>query len=403
MSRRLVLSGLLLVVVTLVGCQGSGGKELCPSASRPASELRLADQREIAVDEGRIVALSPDGKWVVVAKETELCICEVPSLVKKCCAEFGADVRLDPISVAWSPDSKRVAFTENAVMYLYESDVWVLEVDSGDLKNLTDDGQVGSILSVEGEAAVDIAPAWTCDGKRLVFSHSGWNAEELDGTALYSVPASGGNPKKLLTVDDEQRMVVSIPCHFSCGEEKMLYTVASTDRDDPDNGVWIAGEDGRDLRRLLGATDSEMGPPFLIDASSEGDKVLVSYPLGDAQFSDRFNMCLFALVDLQSGTTEPVKKAKGDEIEFILVNDATLSPDGSKVLYVYLDANRETRLAVRDVDGDTENILLTDNGMGGFQAGWSRYLGVGLDWAQTDTIYVATHRRSVLLLSLETD
>lgn len=54
------------------------------------------------------------------------------------------------------------------------------------------------------------------------------------------------------------------------------------------------------------------------------------------------------------------------------------------------------QLAVRDLDGGTEHILLSPEQALGF----SLELGLGLDWAENDTIYAARSRSSGVLLSL---
>ena len=403
MSRRLALSVLVLIAAALVGCRGEEAKPSCPSAAKAASELRVADQREIMVDDGRIVALSPDGKWLVISRETALCVCEVPSQAEQCCVEIGDEVRnVDLGSIAWSPDSTRVVFTEEALRLLYESDLWVLEVETGHLKNLTDDGVTGGLLTAKGEAAIDVAPGWSRDGRRLVFSRSpGLTSGEREGTSLYSIPASGGNPRELLTVDDQRRMSVWSRCHYSGDGKQILYTVASGDSGDPENGVWIAAANGGTPQQVLGATDLEKGLPYLMDVSSQGDRALVGYQY--ALEVQGLNSCAFFLLDLKTGEIEPVKQAKGDATEFLSVENATLSPDGSKVLYIYHCVDDEQRLAVRDVDGDTEHILLAlPTGM--IYYAWSfGPAGSGLDWAQSDTIYVSQLRNHGLLLSLETD
>lgn len=57
------------------------------------------------------------------------------------------------------------------------------------------------------------------------------------------------------------------------------------------------------------------------------------------------------------------------------------------------------RLVVRDVESDAENILLTSDIYLGVQA----ELGMGLNWAQDDTIYVDTSPSGALLVSLGTE
>jgi Tol biopolymer transport system component len=120
---------------------------------------------------------------------------------------------------------------------------------------------------------------------------------------------------------------------------------------------------------------------------------LTIYRLAGARdFYSQANVSYCDLVDLNTGEVEPLKQATSDATEFYGPMVATFSPDGSKVLYVYVDASEEVQLAVRDLDGGTENVLLTLERTEGFYG-----RGCSLTWAENDTIYLPG---SNLLLTL---
>jgi hypothetical protein len=75
-----------------------------------------------------------------------------------------------------SPDGTRVAFASNPTG---QTDIWVQNVDGSDLRRLTND------------AGADAWPAWTPDGRSIVFSAQ-------DATETRIVPATGGASEKLL-------------------------------------------------------------------------------------------------------------------------------------------------------------------------------------------------------------
>ena len=132
------------------------------------------------------------------------------------------------------------------------------------------------------------------------------------------------------------------------------------------------------------------------------DKALILYYLAQGALGAGPNVSYFYILDLETGAVAPLKQAAGQEAEFSGLSKARLSPDGSKVLYVYrylVGEEPEFRLAVRDVEGGAENVLLASADPLGFQT----ELGLGLDWAANDTLYVATSPSSGLLITLGTD
>jgi dipeptidyl aminopeptidase/acylaminoacyl peptidase len=369
-KRFLALGSILLVALLLVCCALSvlfvalffvyqGTANVPPSASMLAADLRVIDQREVDIEGDGTPLLSPDGRWLAVAKEgaLKLCIYAADSLTEQRCVELESGKSIHPHSFTWSPDSKRIALTENHSMYL-ASDLWVLDVETGRLLNLTDSPK-----------AVNTLPVWSPDGKTLAFYR-------IMEKACYRVPANGGTSEKLLTME---RAFASYL--FWLGDNQIVYSTASS-------GLWLAEQ------QIVG-NDPKMGPPTPIDVSPRGDKALILYRhAGARDFFGTPNVSYCALVDLQAGTVEPLKQATGDVAEFYGPMNAVFSPEGSKILYVYRDVGEKYLLAVRDLDGGMENVLLTREKPMGHFAG----IGRGLRWAENGTIYVDA--KDALLLSL---
>jgi len=398
------LAGLLLLALFLVACGGNGGgkKKEPPSASKSAADLRVTAQREIEIKDARLLSLSPDGQWLAAQTEADqLCIYRAEASAKQACALLD-QVRPSLDSIAWSPDSTRIAFTDDAFRAMFESDIWLLETESGKLTNLTDDGVVGGILRLEPEGArawVDTVPAWSPDGKNLVFSRSVFDQDETRQTDLYRISASGGGAEKLFTVSTEYPMAVWYGTQWSDDGKHIFYNAYLRKPDDPNGGVWTVDQDGKNAEQLIGP-DPDLGPPFVVDVAPRQDKLLFVYYQALGSLGTKPNVSFFYLLDLKTGATTPIKQAQSDEIEFFTPNNAILSPDGSKVLYVYRTLEKEWRLAVRDLDGETEHILATFDE----PVGASREMGLGLNWATDDTLYVARALgQAGLLLTLGTD
>lgn len=399
MDRRLRIVGGVLLAACWLGGGGRVGaardaRPEPPSSSVSAGELRVVERREVSIGGRGIVGLSPDGTRLAVTKARAVCAHDVETLAELSCAEPTTGQIL-PWSITWSPDSARIAFTEDLPRLFIDSDVWVLEVEGGALLNLTDDGASGGLLAhgLEPiEAQHDLAPAWFPDGTTLAFARTPGSRE---GTAIYRVPLDGGDPEKLLDVAGGVAYSVLYGPRWSEDGAMLVYTVAAPSSRDPNNGLWVADRDGRDPRQVVKAT-GEDGPPLLLDVTPDGAKALDYYWQAAERFAARPNASPLALVDLQTGAVQPIKRAAGDAPEFFGPSNAALSPDGSKVLYAYRHVDGEHRLAVRDLDGGDEHVLAPfDRPVGSID------LGHGLDWAADDRVYVGLPPRAGLLLKLE--
>lgn len=105
----------------------------------------------------------------------------------------------------WSPASTRIAFAENAFVYFRDGDIWVMDAESGDLIDLTDEGICGTlpILGASDsditEFLLDSSPAWSADSQTIVFSRTTWRDGEWRGNSIETIPPTDGEPE-LLTV-----------------------------------------------------------------------------------------------------------------------------------------------------------------------------------------------------------
>ncbi|MEJ2457369.1 MAG: hypothetical protein P8Y58_04155 [Novosphingobium sp.] len=89
---------------------------------------------------------------------------------------------------AWSPDGRKIAFA--ATTAPYESDLFVADIESGAVRNIT------------GDAWYDEGPSWSADGKSIVFmSTRGGNWT----WGLFAISATGGSARVLVTPDFIER------------------------------------------------------------------------------------------------------------------------------------------------------------------------------------------------------
>ena len=381
------ICSITLIVTLLMACGGAAAPiPAPPSASKSAADLKVTAQRDLKIDNTRIIALSPDGKWLAALRDKAVCIIAVDTLADKQCAEVKTG-SLDTRSIVWSPDSKRIVFTEDLPRYMFESDIWTLAVDSGQLTDLTPDNVSGSFLKLTKDSAalLDTMPGWSPDGQTLIFSRSDRN----DGlTTLYRVAVNGGSPEKILDAAGSGPIAVWYSPRW-LGNGKIVYTINHPKQTEPTNGVWLADSNGQNAKQLL-VPDQQLGAPILTDVSAKGDRALIWYT-GGAQGALKPNVSYFALLDLNSGQAIPLKPSG----EFTGLANAAFSPDGSKIVYVYRDTNKQAHLVVRDASGKTDNDLFSTSA----PLGYSDYLQ-GLDWTNNDTLYAATGPGFGTLLTL---
>src|SRR5690606_36459546 len=86
---------------------------------------------------------------------------------------------IDHTSVTWSPDSTALAWSLDAARLMRDSDIYVFDVHSGQITNLTDaeptDKDAVSLMDddVSGLALdVDLYPSWSADGERIYFART---------------------------------------------------------------------------------------------------------------------------------------------------------------------------------------------------------------------------------------
>src|SRR5215813_12948314 len=167
-------------------------------------------------------------------------------------AKVGASDNESPIEPSLSPDGRQVALRR---IVNGNSDIWLLELERGVLRRLTFDDT--------GESF----PAWSADGKRIVFG-----SPRKDRVDLYLKSTSGSGNEELLlsTAQNKSAMDWSLDAHFllfrsqtrdgtydlwamSTDGERKPFPVVQTSFDEPDgqfspDGKWIAyqsNESGR--------------------------------------------------------------------------------------------------------------------------------------------------------------
>jgi len=400
---RLPLALALLAAASTVASGLAAGTAPDDPAT-PAAGTRVIESRPYEIP-GRLLALSPDGRWILGHDGGELCVYGAATLARSACG--GANgARLDLDGVVWSPDGTRVAFTEDGLEFLIESDIWVLDVATGETTNLSDDRADGDVFFAvpengePGPAAAspvhwDLRPAWSPDGRTIAFARSSRRGEEYAGTEIVRIPAAGGEATGIVAVSPDVPFAVSQGLAWMPDGASLLYAVGMPDAGHPDNGIWSVRADGSGKRRILGLEDRATGSAGLLQIAATGRHALVSFFGTDLQL---FEAVPFALLDLESGRAEPLGRVDPGSASPRFSAPVTFSPDGTELLYGVTGAEPgPNRVVARTLATSAETTLLD-----GVRPIWIP-TNRGVNWASDGTVLVATGYSPGLLLRLAPD
>ncbi len=259
--------------------------------------LRLTDSA--AIEEGP--AWSPDGDYIVFLRRSgvdrrELVQISALGGQERLLGEFGVPVALDvartiEASVDWSPDGRFLVVTEGAESP-YRQWLTLIDLHSGDRVALTDppvgtldvapafspsgdrlvfarspapllaDLQVLDLdpdsraaaepRSLPGATPWNSEPAWTPDGRDVVFTSGRWPR-----TGIWRVPATGESAPVPMTGVGEGGVQPTVQAQAGGGDWQLVYSRLALEND-----IWAIDLDSGDSRRLFGSTQRERFPRY---------------------------------------------------------------------------------------------------------------------------------------------
>ncbi|GAB3462315.1 hypothetical protein [Actinophytocola sediminis] len=254
-ARRLLVA--LVAGAVLAGCAESSRPG--PGQSPDVDTLTVTGSEPVEIPGS--ASLSPTGERLLLTS-TAPCVRRLDGSDEVC---VDTDrVAPDAANAAWSPDGTQLAFTDDFWRLANEPDLWVFDVTTGVLRNLTDDGEDKIVLSGPNENAdIDLLPSWSADAETIRFVRGRAKAESVE---LMSVPAGGGEPSTIRTVDCATTDVAALAWSdsrvaWSCGLEGAEVFLADHADGTPER---VLPGDGAEDRMLL--SFSPDGQWLLVDS-----------------------------------------------------------------------------------------------------------------------------------------
>ncbi len=295
-----------------------------------------AEEVQLTADGGQNVepAISPAGNLVAYYSQKRGGIWVIPITGGNArqLTEFGSHP-------AWSPDGSQLAFQSapgiitdfNAANAQPPSTLWLISAAGGEPKQLT---QAGNPVGGHG------APAWSPDGKRIVFDASDFSTT----IGVWSVSKQGDDLKRI------SGKIRGASDAVYATDGKSIYFVTDGGTAVQNVKVSATGEPIAEPVKIFNATGSSIR-----QIAIAGNSKRLVY----AALSTSGNVWLTNLSPTGKRTNNPpLQLTQGKNTR---TPGPVFSPDGKKIAYVLFNVGISYQIWVMDVDGGHKNQL-TDNG-----------------------------------------
>ena len=333
-------------------------------AEKPVTRFSFAPEGLRATNFSAAASISPDGKNVVYAAQTDG---ESNLWLRSLSDESGHEIpgTAGAIEVFWSPDSSSIGFATNAELKR-------ISIDGGSPITLCELPTTGGQFAFTGGT-------WSPDGERIVFS---------SGVRLYEIAARGGQPELLLDPGDGPRPFSTNP-HFLPTDSRHPALVYTASTSASDNWVDVLSLETGERRELGPGSDAFYsldgylihGPtnenerglwawPFSLETlEPTGDAFPISTAGRAAAVSQDGTLAYLDDAGRAAGRTLIWRNRAGELIEAISqpqpsMEDPALSPDGQWIAVSSSESgNRD--IWVHDLIRSTKTRLTFDEGVEG--------------------------------------
>jgi dipeptidyl aminopeptidase/acylaminoacyl peptidase len=292
--------------------------------------LRLASGEQVKLTAGSATksypVFSPDGRALAYESEGDIWSLDLASgKTRRLTTDWGLDR-----SAAWSPDGKEIAFVSNR---WGRSNIYVMSAD----------GEREALRMVTPDRIGGANPAWSADGKTLIFAAA--LDEHFYSRGLYSISAAGGAQPKRITPEDNARN--SWPTFYANGSRIAYFS----DRSGYLN-VWTMKPDGSDQQQLTREEQDQDYPEndyiqsIGLRFSPDGKRLLY--------FTNRLGNLDLKTVDLATGAAKFVENKDGSHHPVGWIDDRT-------VAFVYENYRTPPELYVKPLSGTPKRLTYTSH------------------------------------------
>jgi hypothetical protein len=316
---------------------------------------RISSTREIdlvAGMAGRNVYLAPSGERFAHVSVVEICIYTMSGARERCLEIPDRVSSIDLERFRWSLDSRYLTFTEDFIIRLHEPDIWVIDVDTGNLTNITDDQVTRSVIfGDEGaNANLDFAPLWMRDGRLAFLRYN--RTGDSSTAAVYAAQADGSGLEVIASLPVE----VGFPVYsfdISRDGRWLAYNwFTPSDESAERNGLWLTDLETGETRQLFSSPSNEEVPQ-MVSISPDGRYVLWLDPRYALPPEDA----------APEGSPVRVIPVGGGEPKILDPNSwvfaAWWSPEGSAIAYLVRDQeNPASGLYIASTPGEAGELVL---------------------------------------------
>lgn len=298
--------------------------------------------------------LAPDGSQFAYFKANGLCMYSLEG-EQGDCVTLEDDISIDLESVRWSPDSTKLAFSENFLITFRDSDIWVYDVEANTLTDFTPmpnrELNLFSNDDTTKEFTVDITPQWAADSQSIYFLRYQFNSTNEALAKFYRVGVDGGEAEEIGEVDTQSR-ISTYGFAVSADESRIVYNLDT--RGDEKDGNWLLDVETGEAKFAAAAIQGTL--PWAYQFSPSGDLVLV------VGISEKFASFSGQVAPEDSAIyTLPVFGGRQQQLDVDnFVYGAGWAPQGSTVAYVTYNRLDESKqgLYITSAPGEKGEMVL---------------------------------------------